>query len=128
MPSFRQRLLPPVLAQLKQGTAPEKLALAIAVGVSVGSIPLLGAATPLCLLLGVLLRLNHPVVQAANYAVYPLQVGLFLPLLYMGGRTLLAALAVWAVAAPLAGAGVYKAVLPALRRLTPREDPNTRSA
>jgi uncharacterized protein (DUF2062 family) len=76
---WRRRVVSPLAAQLRQGITPEKLALTIALGLVVGCFPILGAATLLCGLAGVALRLNQPVIQTVNQAAYPLQLALLIP-------------------------------------------------
>ena len=79
-PTFWQkRVVTPVVAQLRQGVTPEKLALTIALGLALGCFPLLGSATLLCGLAGLALRLNQPVIQLVNYGAYPLQLTLLIP-------------------------------------------------
>lgn len=55
-----------MLAQLTQGITPEKIALTLAVGSACAVFPLLGTATLLCLVVGVALRLNQPLIQMVN--------------------------------------------------------------
>lgn len=83
---LRRRLVDPVLHLLKQGLTPEKLALSLALGATLGLFPLLGATTVLCLAAGFALRLSHPALQLANYAVYPLQLPLVLAFVRLGER------------------------------------------
>lgn len=70
---MKQRLI----EQLRGGWNAESLALSVAMGAVIGVMPVFGVATLLCLLLSLRLRLNLPAIQAANYAVYPLQLALF---------------------------------------------------
>lgn len=70
---------------LKAGISPGQLAVAFALGMVVGIIPLLGSTTLICALLALALRLNLPVLQLANYTVFPLQLLLFIPFFQMGG-------------------------------------------
>ena len=63
----------PILAQLRQGITPEKIALTLAVGLALAVFPLLGSTTLLCFLAGWWLRLNQPVIQLVNWLAYPLQ-------------------------------------------------------
>ena len=84
---WNRRVVAPILAQLKQGITPEKIALTLALGVVIGIFPILGATTLLCALAGLWLRLNQPVIQLVNYFVYPLQIALLLPV-YRAGETL----------------------------------------
>lgn len=67
-----------------QGTTPQQLALTVALGVTVGIVPCVWGATPLCGLLALRLRLNQIAIQAVNYLVYPLQIALFLPFYSLG--------------------------------------------
>lgn len=83
-PFWRRRLLDPLLAQLRQGVTPERLALSLALGLVVGILPVLGATTLVCGVLAVWLRLNQPVIQLVNYLAYPLQLALLLPFLRAG--------------------------------------------
>jgi uncharacterized protein (DUF2062 family) len=81
---LRRRLLDPLRRQLTQGVSPSRLALALALGLALGAIPVLGATTALCAIAGVALRLNQPAIQVANYAAYPLQLALYLPFFRAG--------------------------------------------
>ena len=69
---------------LSLGISPQKLSLAIALGVCFGIIPLLGTTTLICTGIALALRLNMPLMQAVNYVVYPLQLLLFIPFLKVG--------------------------------------------
>lgn len=69
---------------LRQGTSPRRLALTLALGFAVGCIPVVGLPTALCLVLALVLRLNMPAIQAANYAVMPLQILLMAPFVRLG--------------------------------------------
>ena len=71
---FHKRLVGPIQALLLQGANPRDLALSCAVGVAVGSMPILGATTGAGLLLGAVLRLNQPTIQAVNYLMAPVQI------------------------------------------------------
>lgn len=59
--------------QLTQGATPEKLAQSLSAGILIGCFPLLGFATGLAALAGLIFKLNHIVVQTANYMMYPVQ-------------------------------------------------------
>ena len=76
-----------MLAQLRQGITPQKIALTVALGAAIGVFPILGSTTLLCALVGLRLRLNQPVIQLVNYVMYPLQLALLLPF-YRAGETL----------------------------------------
>jgi uncharacterized protein (DUF2062 family) len=71
---------------LRQGISPERLALTLALGVAIGCIPVIGVTTALCMVAALTLRLNFPVIQAANWASMPLQVILIVPFVRLGGR------------------------------------------
>lgn len=84
-PGFLQRrLVAPLLALLRQGVTPEKLALSVALGASVAVIPVLGVSTILCAALALALRLNLPAIQAVNYLLTPVQLILIIPQLRFG--------------------------------------------
>ena len=76
-------MIDPVVAQLTQGITPEKIALTIAIGSALALFPILGTTTLLCLLVGIVLKLNQPIIQAVNYLCYPIH----LPLIWWMVRT-----------------------------------------
>jgi uncharacterized protein (DUF2062 family) len=71
---------------LRQGISPQRLALTMALGFAIGCIPVLGVTTALCAVVALGLRLNFPVIQAANWAAAPLQLVLIVPFVRLGGR------------------------------------------
>lgn len=83
-----QRVSAPIVAALTQGLSPEKVALACALGIWFGIIPIIGGTMLLCALAAWALKLNHGVIQAANYAVYPLQFALLYPFFELGAWAL----------------------------------------
>ena len=74
-----------VEAWMQTGISPRRLALTLALGFAIGCIPMFGIPTALCMVLALLLRLNIPAIQAANYAAMPLQVALIFPFVRLGG-------------------------------------------
>ncbi|MGD0628266.1 MAG: DUF2062 domain-containing protein [Terracidiphilus sp.] len=70
---------------LRQGISPRRLALTLALGFAIGCIPVVGIPTLVCAALALALRLNLPAIQAANYAVMPLQLLLIVPFVRLGG-------------------------------------------
>lgn len=70
---------------LRQGITPRRLALTLALGFSIGCIPVVGIPTVLCAGLALAMRLNLPAIQAANYAAMPFQVALIVPFVRLGG-------------------------------------------
>ena len=73
-------------AWLRQGISPRRLALTLALGFAIGCIPVVGIPTVMCAALALAFRLNLPAIQAANYAVMPLQVVLIVPFVRLGGK------------------------------------------
>ena len=77
--SWRQRLLDLLRAQLRQGITPEKIALTLAIGLILGMFPIFGSTTALCVLAGLWLKLNQPIMQLGNWLAAPLQLpGIYL--------------------------------------------------
>jgi uncharacterized protein (DUF2062 family) len=81
---WQNRILIPVLAILKQGVSPDKIALSIAFGITVGVFPVIGATTLLCLFAAFCFRLNQPATQLVNAFAYPLQLVLLIPFYHAG--------------------------------------------
>jgi uncharacterized protein (DUF2062 family) len=84
---WQRRVVAPIVAQLRQGITPSRIALTLALGAVLGIFPILGATTALCAIAGLWLRLNQPVIQVVNYFMYPVQIALLLPF-YRAGETL----------------------------------------
>jgi uncharacterized protein (DUF2062 family) len=82
---YRRAALP-ILALLRMGASPEKLAWSIAAGLLIGINPILGSTTILCLALAFLFRLNIAASQIGNHLVYPLEVILIIPFIRMASR------------------------------------------
>lgn len=87
-PTFwRRRVVKPIADQLCQGITPERIAITIALGLTLSIFPILGATMVLCGLVGLLFRLNQPIIQLVNYLGYPVQIVLLIPF-YRAGETL----------------------------------------
>lgn len=71
---WQRRVRDPIVAQLTQGITPEKIALTIAIGSACALFPVLGTTTLLCFLAALSLRLNQPIIQLINQALWPLHV------------------------------------------------------
>lgn len=71
---------------LVQGISPRRLAFTLSVGFVLGCIPVVGIPTGLCVVVALVLRLNQPAIQAANYAAMPFQVALIVPFARLGGK------------------------------------------
>jgi uncharacterized protein (DUF2062 family) len=82
--ALHRKLVQPFIDLLKQGVTPEKIALTVALGISLGVTPVIGSTTMLCTLAAVALRLNLPAIMLVNGAVYPLQLILLVPFLRAG--------------------------------------------
>jgi len=70
---------------LRQGLSPQKIALCLALGVAISTVPIsFGLGTALCTAAAVVFRLNLPAIQAANWASAPLQLIMFIPYMRAG--------------------------------------------
>lgn len=148
---WQRRIAGPVIAQLKQGITPEKIALTCALGAVIAVFPILGSTTLLCGLAAWALRLNQPIIQLVNYLCYPLQFALQIPFWRAGewfgaphvslsipelmtrfeaapwpfivefAGVAAGGVAAWLVAAPLAIAALHFGLLPVLRRVARRQ-------
>ena len=83
---LQRRLVRPVIELLRQGVTPEKLALSIVFGVTLGVFPALGVTTAFCAIAALAFRLNLPAIQIVNYFVYPLQIALLIPFFRLGEK------------------------------------------
>lgn len=149
---FRNKIVNPLLAQLKSGATPRKLSTSLAIGAVVGTFPVLGSTTLVGLACGFAFRLNHLAVQVALNVTYPLQLLFLIPLLALGGKLLGApvpesldalqaqfhngvwstiqafaqatggAILVWLIAAVPLALLLRWALLPVLTRLVPKAD------
>lgn len=81
---LRRRILEPLLALLRQGISPSRLALCVAIGVVVGNIPILGVSTLLCTAIALVFRLNLPAIQLVQAAMAPTQILLIIPFVRLG--------------------------------------------
>lgn len=70
---------------LQQGLSSRQLALAFAVGATIGVLPTVWGTSLLCMVVACCFGLNQVVVQIANYLVYPMQIVLFIPFFKLGG-------------------------------------------
>ena len=82
----RQMLEERLAGWLRQGISPRRLALTLALGFTIGCVPVVGIPTVLCAALALALRLNLPAIQVANYAAMPFQLALIAPFLRLGAR------------------------------------------
>jgi uncharacterized protein (DUF2062 family) len=80
---YRRGVLP-ILALLRMGATPGKLAWSIAAGLLIGINPLIGTTTLLCLAAAFSFRLNVVASQMANHAMFPLELVLVVPFIRLG--------------------------------------------
>ena len=73
---WKRRLGDPILALLSQGVTPDKIAATLAVGTAVSLLPFFGLTTIANVLVGLKLRMNQPLLQALNYLLTPVQLGM----------------------------------------------------
>lgn len=85
---WHRRVVAPIAAQLTQGVTPEKIALTVALGITISCFPILGSTTALCAIVAIALRLNQPIIQLVNYLAYPLQLVLLIPFYRAGEHVL----------------------------------------
>ena len=81
---LQHKLTDPLMALLRQGVSPDRLALCVAIGVVVGNNPILGTSTILCAVIALVLRLNLPALQLVQAEMAPTQVLLILPFVRLG--------------------------------------------
>lgn len=85
---LKRRIIEPLLALLRQGISPHRLALCVAIGVVVGNIPILGVSSILCAAIALAFRLNLPAIQIVQAAMAPTQLMLIIPFVRLGERIL----------------------------------------
>lgn len=86
-----KRIVKGIVARLSasfEGLSPESAALALAVGVILGTFPVYGLPTLLCTAVSLALGLNLPAVQVVNQLATPLQLAMLLPFIKIGARLL----------------------------------------
>jgi uncharacterized protein (DUF2062 family) len=81
-----RRVALPILALLRMGASPEKLAWSIAAGLLIGINPILGSTTVICLAIAFVFRLNVAASQIGNHIVYPLELLLIIPFINLASR------------------------------------------
>lgn len=81
---LQRRVVAPLLALLRQGVTPERLAMSVALGIGIGLVPVLGVSTALCAAAALAFGLNLPAIQLVNYLLTPAQLLLIIPQLRFG--------------------------------------------
>lgn len=79
-----RKLLLPLKKAVKDGISIERLSVSLALGITVGLIPLYGLTTLLIGAVALSLRLNFIAMQIAHYIVHPVQIALLIPFLKVG--------------------------------------------
>jgi len=79
------------LAAALVNLSPEEFALVVALGLVLGTFPVYGCPTLLCLAAALALRLNAAALQVVNQLSSPLQIALLVPLVRVGWRLSLSA-------------------------------------
>lgn len=80
---WQRRVIQPVRQQLTQGVTPDRVAATLAIGTVCSLLPFLGFTTLLNLGVGIVLRMNQPILHTLNQLLGPLQ--LVLILVYVRG-------------------------------------------
>lgn len=83
-PLWQRLLRDPIVAQLTQGVAPDKIASTLAIGTACSLFPFLGFTTLLNLGVGIWLRLNQPILQTLNQLLGPVQLLIIVPCIRLG--------------------------------------------
>ena len=76
------------LAASLQSLPGDSIAIILAVGLVLGTFPVYGGPTVLCLLAAFALRLNAPALQLVNQLLSPLQLALLIPFAKLGERVI----------------------------------------
>ena len=80
----RRRIRETLRLLIRRGVAPRQLAMAAAAGIVVGNMPIPGVTTVLCTAIALVWRLNLAAIQAAQVAMGPTQILLFIPFVRLG--------------------------------------------
>jgi uncharacterized protein (DUF2062 family) len=81
---LKRKLIDPLIALLKQGVTPDRLALCVAVGIAIGLVPVLGVSTLLATAVALLFKLNLPAIQIAQASMSAFQLLLIVPFVRLG--------------------------------------------
>ncbi|MGO9039356.1 MAG: DUF2062 domain-containing protein [Steroidobacteraceae bacterium] len=81
---FQRGIADPLFQLLQHGMSADRLALAVAVGIVVGNVPIFGSSTILCAVIALAFRLNQPAIQIAQAAMAPTQLMLIVPFVRLG--------------------------------------------
>jgi uncharacterized protein (DUF2062 family) len=82
--ALNRKIMEPLLALLKQGVSPNRLALSVALGIVIGNIPIVGVSTIVCTAIALVFRLNLAAIQITQAAMAPSQILLIIPFVRLG--------------------------------------------
>lgn len=81
---IKNKVVEPIRKALKNGISHKRLAVSLALGITIGLIPFYGLTTLLVGVVALALRLDFVVMQAVHYIVHPIQIILFIPFFKAG--------------------------------------------
>ena len=82
--SYKNKIQTKLKQFLTQGLSPEKIALTLGFGITLGIFPIIGFTSGLCVICASVFRLNQGLLQFINYLIYPLQIVLIIPFFQLG--------------------------------------------
>lgn len=82
---MKRRVLLPIRNALKNGLSQKRLAVSMALGITIGLIPFYGVSTLIVGALAYMLRLDFVIMQVVHYIVHPIQLALIIPFFKAGG-------------------------------------------
>jgi len=80
----KRMFLFPLVKIIREGISVERLSVSLALGITVGLIPLYGVTTFIIGFVALSLRLNFIAMQIAHYIVHPIQIALLIPFFKLG--------------------------------------------
>lgn len=81
---IKRKVLVPIRVALKNGISQKRIAVSLALGITVGLIPFYGLTTILIGLIALALRLDMVIMQVVHYIVHPIQIALLIPFFKAG--------------------------------------------
>ena len=76
------------IASAVRDLSPQDLALLLAVGLVLGTFPMCGIPTVLCILASLIARMSFPALQIVNQLSWPLQIAMLVPFARLGSRVI----------------------------------------
>ncbi|HBH50049.1 MAG TPA: hypothetical protein DDX98_15500 [Bacteroidales bacterium] len=80
----KRKVLIPIRQALKNGISQRRLAVSLALGITIGLIPFFGITTILVGAIAYALRLDFVIMQVVHYIVHPIQIALLIPFFKAG--------------------------------------------